>query len=278
MTTDPEPSSTSRPAWHWAIVAVVGLGVLVAAVSAGLRIAPLIRGDHPAEPASSAAPAAPAPAPAAVQPAAEPAATAPATVEASREGRPRPKKKEPVPAKPAEPAAPTTGELQIESDVPGAMVFLDRKYLGNTPVTAKDVPPGSHRLNLTADGYDGYSEPIEVAAGPATVTVRFKEVRLREQIDVVHKHAMGSCEGRLLADPQGIRYETTNKDDGFALKYSEVEVFEIDYLKKNLRIKKRGGKQYNFTTKADNADPLFVFHKNVDKVRKQVAGQAASTR
>ena len=73
-----------------------------------------------------------------------------------------------------------------------------------------------------------------------------------------------------MADPQGIRYETTNKSDAFSMKFAEIETFEVDYLKKNLVIKKRGGKQYNFTTKAANADPLFVFHRNVDKVRKQV--------
>ena len=173
------------------------------------------------------------------------------------------------------PAEPTTGELHIESDVPGAMVFLDRKFIGNAPVTAKEIPPGTHHLNLTAEGYDGYAAPIEVAVGTTDVMVRFKEIRLEEAVDVVHKHTMGSCEGRLLADPQGIRYETTNKDDAFSLKFAEVETFEVDYLKKNLRIKKRGGKSYNFTTKIENADPLFVFHRNVDKVRQQVAGSAA---
>ncbi len=91
---------------------------------------------------------------------------------------------------------------------------------------------------------------------------------------MVHKHAIGSCEGKLLADPQGVRYDTANKDDAFTVKFSEIETFEVDYLKKNLRLKKRGGKQYNFTTKAENADPLFVFHRNVDKVRQQVAGSA----
>jgi hypothetical protein len=153
------------------------------------------------------------------------------------------------------------------------MVFIDRKFIGNTPVTAKDVAPGRHQLNLTAEGFDGYSESIDVTAGPADVMVRFKEIRLSETADVVHKHAMGSCEGRLLADPKGIRYETANKNDAFTLSFGEIETFDVDYLNKNLRIKKRGGKQYNFTTKAPNADPLFVFHRNVEKVRKQVVGR-----
>jgi hypothetical protein len=188
--------------------------------------------------------------------------------------RPR-KRAAPAPAiEPAAPAAPTTGELHIESDVPGAMVFLDRVYLGPAPVTAPAVSPGQHHLNASADGYDGYSETIQVAAGTADIMVRFKEIRLKESLDVVHKHAMGSCEGRLSADPQGVRYEASNKDDAFSLRFADIEVFEVDYLKKNLRVKRRGGKTWNFTTKAENADPLFVFHRNVDKVRQQVAGVA----
>ena len=76
----------------------------------------------------------------------------PRRAEAGQEGE------APAPAAPAAPAAPTTGELHIDSDVPGAMVFLDRKFIGNTPTTATDVPPGTHHLNLTAEGFDGYSE------------------------------------------------------------------------------------------------------------------------
>ena len=39
--------------------------------------------------------------------------------------------------------------------------------------------------------------------------------RLDASIDVVHKHRMGSCKGRLTATPQGIRYDTTDKGDAF---------------------------------------------------------------
>lgn len=275
MSLKQHPSPTSRPAWQWALIGVAGVALLAIAALAGNWLAPMIRGGGSAEPAAvSTAKPSPAPAATSSTPEPEPPTT---TIEASRDGKPRPKKKveAPAPPAPAAPAEPATGELHIESDVPGAMVFLDRKFIGNAPVTAKEIPTGTHHLNLTAEGYDGYAAPIEVAVGTADVMVRFKEIRLEEAVGVVHKHTMGSCEGRLLADPQGIRYETTNKDDAFSLKFAEVETFEVDYLKKNLRIKKRGGKSYNFTTKAENADPLFVFHRNVDKVRQQVAGSAA---
>jgi hypothetical protein len=268
--TEQESPTGPHQGWNPVVLGLGALAILVLAAAAGVWVAPMVRGVKPTatEPARSA----PAPVPAA-SPAPAPAEPT-TTIEASREAKPRPKKKAdaPPPAAAPAPAAATTGELHIESDVPGAMVFIDRKFVGNTPVTAKDLTPGRHQINATAEGFDGYAEPLEVAAGPADVLIRFKEIRLKEAVDVVHKHAMGSCEGRLLADPQGIRYETSNKDDGFSLKFGEIETFEVDYLKKNLRIKKRGGKQYNFTTKAENADPLFVFHRNVDKVRQQVAG------
>jgi len=271
MSPEHDASPARRSGIKWVVVGIVTVAVLGAAALAALWF----RGGQTAEPGAAVTPAptqAAAPAPAVEAPT--------MTIEASRDATPRrPKKKvEPAAPPPPEPAAPTTGELRIDSDVPGAMVFLDRKFIGNAPATARDVTPGTHQLNVTAEGYESHSEPIEVAVGPADVMVKFKEIRLKESVDVVHKHTMGSCEGKLLADPQGVRYDTPNKDDAFALRFSEIEAFEVDYLKKNLRIKKRGGKQYNFTTKADNADPLFVFHRNVDKVRRQVAGSTPATK
>jgi hypothetical protein len=267
MSSEHDASPAPRSGMKWVVIGIVAVAFLGAAALLGVWFL----AGRTAEPVASVTPA---PAQAAA-PAPE-VDTPTATIEASRTATPRSKKKvEPAaPPPPPEPAAPTTGELHIDSDVPGAMVFLDRKFVGNAPVTVKDVSPGTHQLNVTAEGHEGYSEPIEVAAGPADVLVKFREIRLKASADVVHKHAIGSCEGRLLADPQGVRYETANKDDAFTMTFSEIETFEVDYLKKNLRIKKRGGKQYNFTTKAENADPLFVFHRDVDKVRQQVAGSA----
>jgi hypothetical protein len=264
---DTPPPGRSRAA------IVVGIVVVVAvAAAAFVYLTNSSGGGKPAVSTPTSAP--PKPAPVVSTPTPTPAPEPPKTaVDSARDARPKPKKKADAPAPEATPVAPTAGELHIDSDVPGAMVFIDRKFIGNTPVTAKDVAPGRHQLNLSAEGYDGYSDSIEVAVGPSDVMVRFKEVRLNETVDVVHKHGVGSCEGRLVADPQGVRYETTNKNDAFTVRFSEIEAFEVNYLEKNLRIRRRGGKLYNFTTKAATADPLFVFHRNVDKVRKQVLGE-----
>jgi hypothetical protein len=162
---------------------------------------------------------------------------------------------------------PLAPSLSIVSDVPGATVFLDRNYVGTTPIDVKDVKPGEHQLTVSADGYDMYAETLNVTSGHRDVVVNFKNVKLDERIAVVHKHRMGSCEGMLIADNSGLRYETSNKNDGFSVSFSELEQFEVDYIEKNLNLKIRKGRNYNFTEKSGNADPLFVFHKNVQAFR-----------
>jgi len=52
---------------------------------------------------------------------------------------------------------------------------------------------------------------------------------------------------------------------------TDVEQFAVNYQDKNLRVKVRRGKQYNFTDPDGNADRLFVFHRDVDKARQRLA-------
>ena len=176
-------------------------------------------------------------------------------------------------SKPVEPtpeATPTTGTLLIQSDVPDTSVFVDRVFLGTAPVTAANLTPGPHRVNLSATGYEGYVETIDVAAGARTLSVKFKEVKLDASIPVVHKHGVGSCSGTLRATPQGLTYDTDNASDAFTTPLTSLDTFSVDYLEKNLRVKIRGGKTYNFTDPDGKADRLYLFHQEVDKVRKRL--------
>ncbi len=163
--------------------------------------------------------------------------------------------------------------LSVESDVPGATVFLDRKYVGTTPVSITHVGPGTYALTVSADGYDIHAEKVEITTGSRDLYVRFKEVRLHETAKVVHKHGFGSCEGTLIATPDGVTYETTNKKDGFSARFSSLEKFDVDFIDKNLQIKVRGGRKYNFTEESGDADVLFVFHKNVEAAMKRLADE-----
>jgi hypothetical protein len=162
------------------------------------------------------------------------------------------------------------GLLRIETDVPGAQVFIDRQFIGTTPVTAANVKPGTHQLNLTAEGFDGIAQTIDVEPGPRDLMFRFREVRLDTSLAVVHKHRIGSCEGRLVATAEGIRYETADRDDGFNAPLGDMETFQVDYQARNLRIKLRTGRQFNFTDPDGNADRLFVFHRDVEKARQRL--------
>ena len=189
-----------------------------------------------------------------------------------------PKKAAPAPASaPAAPAAPTTATLILNTDVPGASVFINREYVGTTPLKVDKLEPGEKTLKLTADGYDGMERKVDLAAGENPVTLKFREVRLNQKIAVTHKHAMGSCEGDLIATVDGLSYETSNKGDAFKMTYAQVDTFVVDYLEKNLKLKQKGGKQWNFTDKnSTNADKLFVFHREVEAARKKLAeGYAA---
>jgi hypothetical protein len=252
-----------------ALAVAFGLGVVVGAGAmwfAGSR----------KPPASS--PVAPAPV-ASAAPRSEPAPVAAAVPEPSPERTtstlPRPARRAPAPKEPEvtkEPAAAAlTGTLHISSDIVGAQVFIDRNYIGVAPVTAPEITPGSHRLNVIAQGYDSIAETIEVEPGSRDVQFNFKEVRLDAGVDVVHKHRFGSCKGRLVATPQGLRYDSDDKNDRFTLALTDLELFEVDYLAKTLRVQGVKGKKYEFSDPtAANGDRLFVFHRDVDKARQRL--------
>jgi hypothetical protein len=249
-------------------VLLIGAGVVALLVAGYVGVTMMLEKPAPQEsppPARSEPAARPAPKPAEPEKEAE-------TLKTTPRARPRPSKAaEPAPAAPA----PTGPVLVIESDVAGASVFVDRKYLGTTPLRSTEVAAGTHQLNASASGEDGLVQSIDVGAtGETTVSLKFREVRLNAQIAAVHKHAFGSCAGTLTATPAGISYRTDNKKDAFTFPLLDLEAFQIDYLKKELKVKQKGGKTWNFTDKSENADKLFVFHRDVAKAREKLAAQA----
>ena len=79
----------------------------------------------------------------------------------------------------------------------------------------------------------------------------------------MHGAAGGHAAGDSLRD--------RDKDDRVHGGAADLETFEVDYLEKNLRVKLRKGKQFNFTDPEGNADRLFVFHRDVEKARERLA-------
>lgn len=198
-----------------------------------------------------------------------PASPAPETPE------PTPETPEPTPEpepifEPTVPESSPEPLLRISSDVPGASVFLDREFLGTTPFEIVEVSSGFHRLNVSAEGYQGFVDTIEISDKPLLIEVRFLETQLDTRTAVVHKHRFGSCRGLLRADLNGMHYET-DADDAFSITLSEIEVHTIDYLDHTLTLKRRGGRTYNFTDEQETADALFVFHRDVERAREQLA-------
>jgi len=216
-------------------------------------------------PAAANAPVAPAPRATPEAKRAEPSAP---PVERPMRRAPAPKP-EPEPATPP-PASKSVGLLSIDSDVPGAQVFIDREFVGTAPVRAHEVAPGSHKVNVSAPGFEGVAETIDVVPGPRELVIKLREVRLDSEIEVIHKHRMGACNGRLIATAQGMRYETRNENDRFDVALADFDTLEVDYLKKNLRLKVKKGRTFDFADPEGNADHLFVFHRDVVKARERL--------
>jgi hypothetical protein len=248
---------------------IVGATVLVAA--AGLLLLTRSRSPVPAPAATTEArPPSPdlSPAPAAppLPRVFSPDAPQPAETTKRADAKPRPNAPAAAPVRPA----PDLVTLSVDSDVSGAQVFVDRTFIGKTPLTTTEVKAGSHRLNVSAPGYEGRAQDLELAPGARNIIVTLREVRLDTAINVIHKHRIGSCSGRLVASPHGMRYETSEKEDGFRTGLLDLGTFDVNYLEKTLRVQLPSGKRYDFTDPDGNADRLFVFHRDVEKARERL--------
>ena len=182
---------------------------------------------------------------------------------------------EPEPAVAVEPTVPESRLdplLRVAADVTGAYVFIDRQFVGTTPFATSEVRLGPHRVNVSAEGHEGFAQNIDVGDDPIVIDVRFLEIRLNASVLVTHKHRFGSCVGTLRADTNGIHYET-NDDDAFSLPFSQIERHEIDYLEHTLTVKQLEGRTYNFTDEQDTADALFTFHRSVEQARERLKNQ-----
>jgi hypothetical protein len=88
------------------------------------------------------------------------------------------------------------------------------------------------------------------------------------QVTVVHKHRFGDCEGTLRVAQGTLTYATSHKDDGFRLAFADIDAFDLDAGKNTLRIRRRGGKTWNFTTRDDATAALAAFHRDAARLRR----------
>jgi PEGA domain len=60
------------------------------------------------------------------------------------------------------------GALDIESDPPGSSVFIDRKYVGQTPIQLSELRAGSHVVWIVRDGHQRWTASVLVRAETRT--------------------------------------------------------------------------------------------------------------
>ncbi|GMQ79795.1 MAG: hypothetical protein BMS9Abin03_234 [Thermodesulfobacteriota bacterium] len=60
---------------------------------------------------------------------------------------------------------PSKALLSIESNVPGARVLMDGRYVGSTNLLNVEVAPGEHRIRVEKDGFEPYTKKIRFEKG-----------------------------------------------------------------------------------------------------------------
>ncbi len=64
-----------------------------------------------------------------------------------------------------------TGQLDIRSNPPGALVNVDGRMAGTTPVVVKDLEMGTHRVQVARPGFVPVNETVEISAAAASRTL-----------------------------------------------------------------------------------------------------------
>jgi hypothetical protein len=153
------------PRYPWLVVAAVGIACLIAGVALGYR-AGMSRTAQP----SAAATNAPAAGDTEVALGREPALPPPAertSPPAAIEAR-------------AERVSAPTGQVIVQSDPAGALVTIDGRIRGETPVTIRDLPLGPHTIQIARPGHVPWSERVTLTA---SVPSRVLTARLRPGLD-----------------------------------------------------------------------------------------------
>ncbi len=71
----------------------------------------------------------------------------------------------------AAPVPPLPGSVRLESDPPGAVVRLNGRELGETPLIVPDLPPGPATLDFSRPGFRPQTQPVAIVS-VQTATVR----------------------------------------------------------------------------------------------------------
>ena len=134
-----------------------------------------------------------------------------------------------APAQPAPAAVPTTGELTVTTQPPGAKVLVDGKAAGTSPVTLKDLAPGRHTITLMADA-GAVRRTVRVeAGGTATLDVPifsgFVEISAPIVLQVSEGgRSLGTSENQIMLAPGHHELRLANAD----LNYVVTKAVEVE--------------------------------------------------
>ena len=77
----------------------------------------------------------------------------------------------------------TTGTLSITSTPSGAVVKIDGKYKGETPLTLEKLNAGSYSVTFSQEGYDSQTQKVTVSAGKnATCSATLKKKQSQQPV------------------------------------------------------------------------------------------------
>jgi hypothetical protein len=111
------------------------------------------------------------------------------------------------------------------------------------------------------------ARPTKPAATAGSAPAPTSTARVDARLPVVHKHRFGDCQGTLRAVSGTLTYSTDHTEDAFRVPFAELDEFELDSDKKNLRIR-RDGKTWNFTTRGETGPALSTFHTEAARLRR----------
>ena len=60
---------------------------------------------------------------------------------------------------------PLPGSIRVVTTPAGATVYVDDRRIGDSPITAQDLPAGRHRVRVLHDGYDATARWVDLALG-----------------------------------------------------------------------------------------------------------------
>jgi hypothetical protein len=66
--------------------------------------------------------------------------------------------------------------LEVKSEPSGALVYIDGKESGGTPLSLPDIKAGRHQIRVVKEGYESYEASLETSVGRKEVFARLKQM------------------------------------------------------------------------------------------------------